>query len=235
MGRAGFGIDFGWPFALSSRSDDDKSDASSQTSFYKAASSILNNWIPLAFLPKICLRPFPLTTAFKNAVEGHEVFERELRQVVAKRIEEVKVNGKDANDDKCDILTLLCRANVLEDAKSKLSYEELCELYPPDLPHNLRSLTISITSQIVSDAFVFLIAGHGQNLFLPLLYFAIEAYPDFSPLRLKLQRLLPEPSLLSSLSSLSTLPIKTPSSKKSQLTSNPDLSFRTLPLTASSP
>lgn len=135
MGRAGFGIDFGWPASLSApstSSDPASSSDSSDTSFYGAASSILNNWIPLAFLPKICLRPFPLTASFKRAINQKELFERELKRVVAKRVDEIKVDAKGTDDDdKCDILTLLCRANVLEDAKSKLSDEELCELGPP--------------------------------------------------------------------------------------------------------
>ncbi|GAA5961891.1 hypothetical protein JCM3765_006426 [Sporobolomyces pararoseus] len=156
MGRAGFGIDFGWPSALSSCDDDDKAN-SSQASFYKAASSILNNWIPLAFVPKICLRPIPLNASFKRAVENKEVFERELRQVVAKRVEEVKVLGKGEGNDKCDILTLLCRANVLEGAKSKLSDEEL-----------------------FSDAFVFLIAGHETTAGTIAAIFAFLAiYPSY--------------------------------------------------------
>ncbi|GAA5875754.1 hypothetical protein JCM16303_003983 [Sporobolomyces ruberrimus] len=137
MGRAGFGIDFGWPFgSMEEEKSADSSDVP-HDKFYVAASSILNNWIPLAFLPKIFLRPFPLTNYIKRAAAGQEVFEKELRQVVAKRVEEVKFVGKNGSEDKHDILTLLCRANVLEDSKSKLSDEEL-----------------------FSDAFVFLIAGH---------------------------------------------------------------------------
>ncbi|GAA6021137.1 hypothetical protein JCM11491_005651 [Sporobolomyces phaffii] len=135
MGRSGFGIDFGWPF--SPESPDLDASTASQTAFYDAASSILNNWIPFAFLPKFALRFLPLVNTLKHAVRGKQIFEKELRHLVAKRVEEVRADGHDVLDARCDILTLLCRANVLLDAKSSLSDEEL-----------------------FSDAFIFLIAGH---------------------------------------------------------------------------
>ncbi|GAA6021138.1 hypothetical protein JCM11491_005652 [Sporobolomyces phaffii] len=137
MGQAGFGIDLGWPASLASGDGLDHSSDSSANAFYSASSRIVKDWIPLAFLPKIFLRPIPITADFKKAVEGQALFEKELGKAVSQRVEEVKAEGKGQDEKKNDLLTLLCRANVLEDTKSKLSAKEL-----------------------FSDAFVFLIAGH---------------------------------------------------------------------------
>jgi hypothetical protein len=237
MGRAGFGIDFGWPFgSMEEEKSADSSDVP-HDKFYVAASSILNNWIPLAFLPKIFLRPFPLTNYIKRAAAGQEVFEKELRQVVAKRVEEVKFVGKNGSEDKHDILTLLCRANVLEDSKSKLSDEELCESIRHQLgPTVLLSiLPLRLTRDhpvVVSDAFVFLIAGHGSSL--P--FFASTELILSRADVLALQKLRLDRSPLSLLFSRFTPRTRTPSSKKSRLISkNPVLNSRTPRRTVPSP
>ncbi|GAA5922143.1 condensin subunit SMC2 [Sporobolomyces koalae] len=131
IGRAGFGVEFGWPFSKN------VDESPSQTTFFDASFSILRDWVPLVYVPSICFRPFPFTPRLKRIGAGHKVFERELKEVVANKVRDVRSQKKNGNDDGQDILSLLCRANVSEDAKNTLSEQEL-----------------------FSNAFVFLIAGH---------------------------------------------------------------------------
>lgn len=128
MGKAGFGLDLGWPSSLTSPID---STTSGTNAFYAAAARILKDWVPLTILPSIFLRPYPLTSYLKRVADVRDTFDKEINKLVKKRIEEVKEEAAAGDEKKRDILTLLCRANVLEDAKAKLSDEELSEYSSP--------------------------------------------------------------------------------------------------------
>jgi cytochrome P450 len=58
-------------------------------------------------------------------------FEGTLRRTVSQRIQEVKMESPEDQEQRGDILSLLCRANLREDQKNRLSDDELCKFFAP--------------------------------------------------------------------------------------------------------
>ncbi|GAA5931442.1 hypothetical protein JCM1841_001669 [Sporobolomyces salmonicolor] len=99
-------------------------------SFYQASKIVLRDWRPMSILPRLVFK-LP-NPKLQRIQHGYDLFGDELKRMVQERVEEVK---KGVNRD--DLLTALVKANLKEEGKDKLTDEEL-----------------------LSDAYIFLIAGH---------------------------------------------------------------------------
>ncbi|GAA5866593.1 hypothetical protein JCM1840_002393 [Sporobolomyces johnsonii] len=123
--------------------------ANESLSFYQATKVVLRDWRPKSLLPGLA---FKLPNAKLQRIQhGYDLFGGEMRRMVQERVEEVKKGG---NRD--DLLTALVKANLKEEGKDKLTNEEL-----------------------LSDAYIFLIAGHETSAnTLSIVFLLLALYPS---------------------------------------------------------
>ncbi|GAA5941899.1 hypothetical protein JCM1841_001049 [Sporobolomyces salmonicolor] len=123
--------------------------ADEHLSFYQASKIVLRDWRPMSILPHLTFK-LP-NSKLQRIQRGYDIFGDELRKMVQERVEEVK---KGVNRD--DLLTALVKANLKEEGKDKLTDEEL-----------------------LSDAYIFLIAGHETTAnSLSIIFLLLALYPS---------------------------------------------------------
>ncbi|GAA5910072.1 hypothetical protein JCM5296_007012 [Sporobolomyces johnsonii] len=123
--------------------------ANESLSFYQATKVVLRDWRPKSLLPGLAFK-FP-NSKLQRIQHEYDLFGGEMRRMVQERVEEVKKGG---NRD--DLLTALVKANLKEEGKDKLTNEEL-----------------------LSDAYIFLIAGHETSAnTLSIVFLLLALYPS---------------------------------------------------------
>ncbi|GAA5870243.1 hypothetical protein JCM1840_001599 [Sporobolomyces johnsonii] len=119
-----------------------------RVNFYQASKIVLRDWRPMSTLPGLAFK-LP-SSKLQRIQRGYDIFGDELRRMVQERVEEVKKGGS-----RDDLLTALVKANLKEEGKDKLTNEEL-----------------------LSDAYIFLIAGHETSAnTLSIVFLLLALYP----------------------------------------------------------
>ncbi|GAA5887557.1 hypothetical protein JCM5296_002617 [Sporobolomyces johnsonii] len=120
-----------------------------RVNFYQASKIVLRDWRPMSTFPGLVFK-LP-SSKLQRIQRGYDIFGDELRRIVQERVEEVKKGG---NRD--DLLTALVKANLKEEGKDKLTNAEL-----------------------LSDAYIFLIAGHETSAnTLSVVFLLLALYPS---------------------------------------------------------